>query len=72
LRVNFFPVKPYFNLKFSLAYFLVTQGFYMSGFRVDIQALRGYAVFLVLIYHAELGFLMRGSLGACRTIKLAA
>ena len=35
----------------------------MSKFRVDIQALRGFAVSLVLIYHADIGFLKAGYLG---------
>ncbi len=33
------------------------------GFRTDIQALRGLAVSLVLLYHADLGFLPGGFLG---------
>ncbi len=35
----------------------------MTKFRTDIQALRGFAVALVLIYHADLGFLKAGFLG---------
>jgi len=35
----------------------------ISKFRTDIQALRGFAVSLVLIYHADFGFLKAGFLG---------
>ncbi|PKO35771.1 MAG: acyltransferase [Betaproteobacteria bacterium HGW-Betaproteobacteria-7] len=35
----------------------------MTKFRTDIQALRGFAVSLVLIYHADFGFLKAGFLG---------
>ena len=34
-----------------------------QGFRADIQALRGLAVSLVLIYHADFGFIKAGFLG---------